>query len=131
MKDLREKSEVWREKLKEAKDKFPGIVIDKQAWVVGPDGVVKKLEVEMESIQAALDKVREELEKANVPKETIDQLRKAVEDVISKSGEAAGRAAVGAIREYRNKKQEKLEKKDGEKSNEAPPAESKPAPAQP
>ena len=99
--ELRDKAGPWREKLREAKEKFPGIIVDKQAFVLGVDGTVKKLQGELQNIEEIMKTMREQLEKANIPPERIEEVRKAVEGVIEKTGEAALKAASEAIRDYR------------------------------
>ena len=123
---LREKSGTLRERLKEAKDKLPGVIVDKQAFVVGVDGTVKKIEGELANVEAVVKNLREQLEKANVPKETIDEIRKAVEKAIDKTGDAARNAVLDAVREVREKheavKKEKEAAKLEDRPNGFPPA---------
>ena len=106
---LKDRAPLWRDKLKEAKDKFPGIVVDKQAFVVGVDGTVKKLEGELENVENVIRNLGEKLEKANIPKETIEHVRKAVEEAIEKAGNTAAKAAIDALQDLRGKKDEILE----------------------
>ena len=105
---LKERAPQWRDKLKEAKDKFPGIVVDKQAFIVGVDGTVKKLEGQLENVENVIRNLGEKLEKANIPKETIEHVRKAVEEAIEKAGDSAAKAAMDALKDFRGNK-EKLE----------------------
>ena len=98
---LREKSGTLRDRLKGAADKLPGVVVDKQAFVLGIDGTVKKLQGELQNVEEIMKTMREQLEKANIPVERIEEVRKAVEGVIEKTGDAALKAAAEAIREYR------------------------------
>ena len=107
--DLKEKSGAWREKLKEAKDKFPGVVVDKQAFILGVDGTVKKLEGELENLEGTIRNLSERLEKANIPKETIERVRAAVEDAIQKAGDTAAKAAIDALEDLREKKDKTVE----------------------
>ena len=100
---LREKSGAVRDRLREVKEKLPGVIVDKQAFVVGVDGTVKKIEGELANVEAVVKNLREQLEKANVPKETIDEIRKAVEKAIDKTGDAARNAVLDAVREVREK----------------------------
>jgi hypothetical protein len=98
-----------REKLREAKEKFPGIIVDKKAFVLGVDGTVKKIEGELENVENVIRNLGEKLEKANIPKETIDRVRQAVEDAIKQAGDTAAKAAIDALQDLRGKKGEKLE----------------------
>lgn len=117
-----------REKLKEVKERYPGVVVNRQAYVLNVDGTVKRLEGELESLEAAMKKLREELEKANIPQETVQEVRKAVEAAIGKAGEAVGKAAVEALREYRDKREEMKSNLEAEKP--APPSQpDSPAPS--
>jgi hypothetical protein len=105
---LKDRSPQWLDTLKEAKNKFPGIVIDKKAFVLGVDGTVKKLEGELQNVEAVIRNLGEKLEKANIPKEAIDRVREAVEDAIEKAGDTAAKAAIDALQDLRPRK-EKLE----------------------
>jgi hypothetical protein len=106
---LADRTPQWRDKLKEAKDMFPGIVVDKKAFVLGVDGTVKKLEGELQNVEAVIRNLGEKLEKANIPKEAIERVREAVEDAIEKAGDTAAKAAIDALQDLRSKKDEKLE----------------------
>ena len=66
LKELREKSGALRDKLKDAKDKFPGVIIDKQAFILGVDGTVKKLEGELQNVETIMKNLRDQLEKAEL-----------------------------------------------------------------
>jgi hypothetical protein len=122
LRELREKAGPLREKLKEAKSRFPGVVIDKQAFVLGVDGTVKKLQGELQNVEEIMKTMREQLEKANIPPERVEEVRKAVEKVIEKTSDAALKAATDAILEYRQARERE------KNSLEAPKAE---PPAQP
>ena len=115
LKILREKSGPLRDKLKEATNKLPGVVVDKKAFVVGVDGTVKALQGELENLEDILKNLREQLEKANVPKETIEEVRKAVERAIDKTGIAARNAVLDAVREVREKHEAVKKEKEAPK----------------
>jgi hypothetical protein len=103
--NYRDKSDTIRERLKEAKEKFPGIVVDKQSFVLGVDGTVKKLEGQLQNVEGMVKTLREQLEKADIPKEKVEEVRKALEEAIDKVGDAARKAAIDAIRDYRVKRE--------------------------
>jgi hypothetical protein len=105
MRSFREKSETLRDRLKDAKEKFPGVIVDKQSFLLDVDGTVKKLEGELKNVEEVLKNLREQLEKANVSKETVEEIRKAMEGVIQKTGEAARDAALEAVRDFRAKRE--------------------------
>ena len=99
--------EFLREKLKDAKERFPGIVVDKQTFILGVDGAIKKIEGELGDLDGALKTLREELEKADIPKEKIEAVRKSIQDLIESAGDAGRKAALKAIQEYQARKEEK------------------------
>ena len=130
---FRDQSELLRDKLREAKERFPGVIVDKRAWFLDPDGTVKKIEGEVEIVSEVIRDLAEKLEKSNIPKETIDEVRGAVEKAIRKAGDAVQDAAIEAIRDYRVKKdtRERLQEKPAPPIKVAPPPVAAPAPPPP
>jgi membrane-associated protease RseP (regulator of RpoE activity) len=124
---LKERTEAMREKLKEAKEKYPGIIVDSKAFLLNPDGTIKKLEDGVQNIEKQLREMVEQLEKSDIPKETVEQVRRNIEKAIETAGEAAKRNIDEVLREIRSKKEPggKVEIEKGEPQsapNANPPA---------
>jgi hypothetical protein len=74
------------ERLRTMKEKLPGIIVDKKSFLIGPDGIMKK--VDSQKIAEAIDNVRKKLEEANVSPEEREQIRKSLEEAIRNAREA-------------------------------------------
>lgn len=86
----KDKLEGLREKLKTAKDRYPGVVVESKAFVVGPDGKVANIEGKSKGDLNAVKEALKHLDEAGILKK--EELAKSVEE-LRKTLEAARSSA--------------------------------------
>ncbi len=88
--NTKDKLETVEKRLKEMKDKLPGMIVDKKSFLIGPDGAVQKLYTE--KLDEVVENVRKQLEKSQTTPEEREQVRKSVEEAIRSAREAFEKA---------------------------------------
>jgi hypothetical protein len=73
---------MLRKHLKDLKDKFPDIIVDRKAFIVGPDGKTKKLDGDFK-MNDVLELMRKHLDEAKLSDDVRDQILKSVEDAVT------------------------------------------------
>jgi macrodomain Ter protein organizer (MatP/YcbG family) len=81
---------VAEDRLREMKEKLPGIIVDKKSFLVGPNGIIQKY-TDRKAEELA-DKVREILEKAQITPEERKQLQNSIEEVVRNARVATEKA---------------------------------------
>lgn len=84
--DAKEKIEAVEKRLKELKDKIPGMIVDKKQFLIGPDGAVQKLY--SEKLDDLVENVRKQLEKTETTPAEREEIRKSVEAALRNAREA-------------------------------------------
>jgi len=79
-------------RLRELRDKLPGVIMEKKAYLIGPNGVVEKYA--NEKAEQLVETVRKELEKAQITPEQREEVRKSVEEAVRNAREAAEKAEI-------------------------------------
>jgi hypothetical protein len=74
------------QRLREMKDKIPGIIVDKKSFLMGPDGKLQKLYAE--KVEEVTDALRKQLDNVQIPPEAKEELRKSVEEALRNAREA-------------------------------------------
>ena len=103
------------DRLREMKEKLPGIIVDKKSFLVGPDGIIQKYTDK--KAEELVDKVRDILEKAQITPEEKKQLQNSVEEVVRNA-----RVATEKAEELLKRAKERVTDKD----DQLPPADKKP-----
>jgi PDZ domain len=107
--------ESLRNKLKDMKERFPGVIVDRKAFIFGPDGKTQKLEGDFK-LDDILELTRKHLDEANLPADVREQIRKSVEEAV-KSGTELFREKEGRVGELKKENEElrrEIEKAKGE-----------------
>ncbi len=109
-----------RDHLKEMKKRFPGVIVEKRGWLLGPGGELKNLDVG-ENLDEALKAARKHLDELNLPIESQNAIRSAVEEAL-RAAEQASKAAAEAARQAADAVKKKNPESRDEKKPEPPPA---------
>jgi hypothetical protein len=84
--DKNEKFKDIEERLRDLKNKIPGMIVDKKSFLISPDGAVQKLYTE--KLEQVVDGVRKQLEKTQTTPEEREQIRKSLEEALRNAREA-------------------------------------------
>lgn len=77
-----------RKRLNEMKQDHPGVIVDKQAWLIGPDGEKRKFDMDGK-LDDLLSMTRKHLNEANLPDDIRKRVSKAVEEAMKSQLEAS------------------------------------------
>ena len=84
------KAKEIQERLRSMKEKFPGIIVDKKSFLIGPDGVLKQLDGT--KIEETLQLLRKQIEQSNINGEAGELIRKSLEEAIRNAKELLEKA---------------------------------------
>jgi hypothetical protein len=126
--ELGEGRKELESRLREMKEKIPGMIVEKKSFLIGPDGQLKK--IYSDKLNDALEDVRKQLEKVEISPEEREKIQKSVEDALRHAREAIEKTEdvvkqkgdLLKLRDEVRKTTRELFKKDEKKGDVPPPA---------